>query len=311
MAVPRLILHLALFLESAFLYWAVIRLKHTGEHCQHIQDMALEEKMEESGAGRGASLGAGGGVRPLYIVTPTYTRATQLADLTRLANTLRLVPGVHWLVSEDRNSTSLPVTQLLEASGLEYTQLAAARPPELIGKVIGRGVFNRRAALAWIREHGSNEGVIYFADDDNSYDVRIFEEIRQTRGISVFPVGLILKYGISSPIIREGRVVGFFDAFQAGRQYAMDMAGFSVSVRLLREKPKATFPAVVSYLEEGFVRSLGVPREELEPRAEMCSRVWVWHSRTEKAHLPKREHLQEGDWDDTNLPQLYSNLFAS
>ena len=69
-------------------------MKHTGEHCQHIQDMALEEKMEESGAGRGASLGAGGGVRPLYIVTPTYTRATQLADLTRLANTLRLVRGV-------------------------------------------------------------------------------------------------------------------------------------------------------------------------------------------------------------------------
>ena len=28
--------------------------------------------------------------RPLYIVTPTYTRPTQLADLTRLANTLRL-----------------------------------------------------------------------------------------------------------------------------------------------------------------------------------------------------------------------------
>ena len=25
----------------------------------------------------------------LYIVTPTYTRAAQLADLTRLANTLR------------------------------------------------------------------------------------------------------------------------------------------------------------------------------------------------------------------------------
>ena len=31
--------------------------------------------------------------RPLYIVTPTYTRPTQLPDLTRLANTLRLVSG--------------------------------------------------------------------------------------------------------------------------------------------------------------------------------------------------------------------------
>ena len=33
----------------------------------------------------------GENVAPLYIVTPTYTRPTQLADLTRLANTLRLV----------------------------------------------------------------------------------------------------------------------------------------------------------------------------------------------------------------------------
>ena len=77
------------------------------------------------------------------MVTPTYTRATQLADLTRLANTLRLVPGVHWLVAEDRNVTSLAVTELLLSSGLTYTQLAAVRPPELLGKVIGRGVFNR------------------------------------------------------------------------------------------------------------------------------------------------------------------------
>ena len=39
-------------------------------------------------------------VRPLYIVTPTYTRAAQLADLTRLANTLRLVAGAHWIIAE-------------------------------------------------------------------------------------------------------------------------------------------------------------------------------------------------------------------
>ena len=77
----------------------------------------------------------------------------------------------------------------------------------------------------------------------------------------MFPVGLILKYGVSSPILRQGKVVGFFDAFQAGRQvakalptschilpqFAMDMAGFSVSVELLLARPSATFPAVVSW----------------------------------------------------------------
>lgn len=39
-----------------------------------------------------------------------------------------------------------------------------------------RGVSNRNAALDWIRQN-SRSGVVYFADDDNSYDVRIFEEV--------------------------------------------------------------------------------------------------------------------------------------
>ena len=104
----------------------------------------------------------------------------------------------------------------------------------------------RRAALDWIRRNAEERGVIYFADDDNSYDVRIFEEIRTTRRVSVFPVGLILKYGVSSPIVKAGVVTGFFDAFQAGRHFAMDMAGFAVSVKLFKSKPEATFPAKVS-----------------------------------------------------------------
>jgi beta-1,3-glucuronyltransferase len=72
-------------------------------------------------------------------------------------------------------------------------------------QAIGRGVFNRRAALAWIREHGDVDAVVYFADDDNAYDTRIFEEVRATIRISVFPVGLVQEFGISSPIVRVRR----------------------------------------------------------------------------------------------------------
>ena len=45
-----------------------------------------------------------------------------------------------------------------------------------------------------------------------------FQRSPYWRGVSVFPVGLVLKYGVSSPILRDGRVTGFYDAFQAGRK---------------------------------------------------------------------------------------------
>ncbi len=41
-------------------------------------------------------------------------------------------------------------------------------------------------------------GVLYFGDDDNSYDLRLFEEIRDTRNISMFPVGLVGDYAVSA-----------------------------------------------------------------------------------------------------------------
>lgn len=46
-------------------------------------------------------------------------------------------------------------------------------------------------------------GVLYFGDDDNSFDLRLFSEIRHTQRVSMFPVGLIGDYSISSPIVKN------------------------------------------------------------------------------------------------------------
>lgn len=40
-----------------------------------------------------------------------------------------------------------------------------------------RGVSNRNRGIAWVRANAT-DGVLYFADDDNTYDVRIFEQVR-------------------------------------------------------------------------------------------------------------------------------------
>lgn len=68
---------------------------------------------------------------------------------------------------------------------------------------IPRGVANRRAAINWIRSNGKKNGVLYFGDDDNTFDIKLFSEIRHTKRVSMFPVGLIGLYAVSTPIVQK------------------------------------------------------------------------------------------------------------
>lgn len=43
-------------------------------------------------------------------------------------------------------------------------------------KFVPKGVSNRNKGLSWIRTHAT-EGVFYFADDDNTYDLEIFCQV--------------------------------------------------------------------------------------------------------------------------------------
>ena len=115
-----------------------------------------------------------------------------------------------------------------------------------------RGVAGRNEAIRWIVENVEGDGVMYFADDDNTYDLRLFEEvgneltntsttfditmqIRATRTVSFFPVGLVGNLGVSSPIVRDGKIVGFFDGWIGNRVFAVDMAGFAVNIATLKK----------------------------------------------------------------------------
>lgn len=114
---------------------------------------------------------------PLYIITPTYYRAEQLPELTRLSHTLMLIPNVHWLVIEDAQTKSHLVTDLLLRTGLKFDHLLAPMPEKYRKrKIKPRGVSNRNRGLAWLRANASN-GVFYFADDDNTYDLELFQEV--------------------------------------------------------------------------------------------------------------------------------------
>lgn len=59
----------------------------------------------------------------IYIVTPTYRRPEQLAELTRLAQTLMQLPNIYWLLIEDAREKSEVVSQLLKRSGIRFIHL--------------------------------------------------------------------------------------------------------------------------------------------------------------------------------------------
>lgn len=172
------------------------------------------------------------------------------------------------------------MSALLNRSTIPYVHLLGPRPPTHLDKRSGRGVSNRLKAFEYLREtytNTSQEGVIYFADDDNAYDIRLFDQIRDTKKVSMFPVGLIAKLGLSTPIVSNttAKIIGFHDPFIGRRKYAVDMAGFAVNLNLFLSKPKATMPYKVGYEEDYFIKSLGVKLTDLEPKANNCTEVCV------------------------------------
>ncbi|EFN66303.1 Galactosylgalactosylxylosylprotein 3-beta-glucuronosyltransferase P [Camponotus floridanus] len=220
----------------------------------------------------------------LYIITPTYRRPEQIPELTRMAHTLMLIKNVHWLVIEDATVATKQVTKLLERTGLKFDHLIAPMPEKYKLKkgAKPRGVSNRNRGLQWIRANATR-GVFYFADDDNTYDIELFDEIRKTKTVSMFPVGLCTKFGLSSPILKNGKFAGFYDGWVAGRKFPVDMAGFAVNVKFLHQRPNASMPFRAGYEEDGFLKSLA----PFEPRdaqllADNCTKVLAWHTQTKK-----------------------------
>lgn len=60
---------------------------------------------------------------PLYIITPTYRRAEQIAEITRLGNTLKHIPNLFWLVIEDATHPTALVTKQLKRLGIPFAHL--------------------------------------------------------------------------------------------------------------------------------------------------------------------------------------------
>lgn len=81
----------------------------------------------------------------------------------------------------------------------------------------------------------------------------------------------------------KGRVIGFFDSWVSQRLWPVDMAGFAVALSYLERNPNATMPYKAGFEEDGFLKSIGLKMDDIEPKANNCTEVLVWHTQTKKA----------------------------
>jgi beta-1,3-glucuronyltransferase len=247
----------------------------------------------------------GSDVPTVYFITPTYPRREQVAELTRLGQTLVLAGNIHWIIAEDSSFCSPMVSDLLKRLQIPFTHLVSPQPAMYKKAKLRynpRGVSSRRAGLHWLLEN-VQKGVVYFGDDDNTYDIRLFKQISKTKTISMFPVGFIGTQGVSTPIVKDRKVVGFSDDWFAQRKFPVDMAGFAINVEFLRARnPKAdvAMPYKAGYEEDFFLQNLHIKLDDIEPMAEGCTQVLVWHTKTVK---DKKANLKLEE-EESNLAKL-------
>ena len=127
----------------------------------------------------------------IYFITPTYPRAEQISELTRLGQTLLHVKNLHWVLADDSPHCSVEVNSLLGRLGIPYTHVSSPIPDLYKDLPMGnrpRGVSGRRAGIQWVLNHHkkllgqindqndpkslintkTHSSVIYFGDDDNT-----------------------------------------------------------------------------------------------------------------------------------------------
>nr|CAH8826481.1 unnamed protein product [Trichobilharzia regenti] len=230
----------------------------------------------------------------LYILTATYQRNVQRAELTRICNTLHNLKEILWILVEDSVKPTRVVANILDNCGVPFVHLNIPTPRSEKPKVNEpywfrpKGIHQRNLGLQWLRQNlilGKNKGVLYIADDDNSYDLRIFEEMRGTIRVSTWPVGFAGELPWEGCVTSTNGtyITSMWSVYKPERPFPIDMAGFAVNVDLILKNPNAGFDykRPRGMQESQFLLDLGIKHwRELEPLADGCQKILVWHTRT-------------------------------
>ena len=185
--------------------------------------------------------GPSANVRRLLLVTTTYSSPHQLTMLLHLSSDhfkAQRAGSVLWIVVEDAAVPNATIRAALSRTGVPHVYLAC-------GPTRRKGHAQRNLAYAYIRRR-KLRGVVYNADDDNSYAPALWNELRTVRRgrVGVLSVQMDRFAFLERPLYDgDGRFKGFDAGWcQAGgwsevrlgpRFFCVDMGGFAFSSELL------------------------------------------------------------------------------
>jgi hypothetical protein len=204
----------------------------------------------------------------IILVTCTYRKPKRLSFFKENIQIFKQVPNILWVIVEDGDTIDEELKNLLEASQIPYVYLNVMTR--------SHGNAQKNMALTYIRDH-KLEGIVYVADDDNCYDVRLFEEIRNTKRIAVFPVGNLGPHGIERPIIKDGRIAGW-DADWTSRKFPIDQGGYALNAKLLWGMADPVWGHLNRGGESEFIEKLIASADQLEILCNQCQTCYVWHN---------------------------------
>lgn len=99
-----------------------------------------------------------------------------------------LLKNIFWIVIEEDTKLDSYIEKLLKASKIPHVYLQAKDP-----RLPCFGWAQKNKALDYIREHSDqfgNDTVVYFANDGNAYNVKLFDEyIRKVDSVGVWGAG--------------------------------------------------------------------------------------------------------------------------